>query len=147
MNQSWVQPLSIRGIVTYSVNVLEMSCVYSHLPFQPTPCVPVWSRVPTHHSASLWQLSKQQSRLLCVETKQVRMLQNTHFCKKKQNKKQQQKKQVKLHLNLTVRLMLLKHNDLWSQEAIKQALIIILPPQGFSTLWKLLICQIILPLL
>ena len=48
---------------TSYVNLLPN--IYSYLPFQPTPCVPAWSRVPTHHSVSLWQWSKQQSRLLC----------------------------------------------------------------------------------
>ena len=48
---------------TLYVNLLPH--LFSYLPFQPTPCVPAWSRVPTHHSVSLWQWSKQQSRLLC----------------------------------------------------------------------------------
>lgn len=47
------------------VNVTLLPHSYSYLPCQLTPCVPVWSPVPTQCSFSLWLWSKQQSRLPC----------------------------------------------------------------------------------
>lgn len=75
-NQRWtraeVRWLSIswrKHALNLRMVVNQLPRIYSYLPSQPTPCVPAWSRVPTHRSFSLWQWSKQQSRSLCWKTK------------------------------------------------------------------------------